>query len=87
MNKLQPSPLSSTRGTPLHQPIGPWGSPPANLDEVKFYRTWLVFDSECDPRLGKSRMNWNLIGGVALTILVSVSGWAGIAWCVARLWK
>jgi hypothetical protein len=90
MNKLQPSPLFSTRGAPLHQPIGPWGVPPVNLEEVKFFRTWLVFDSEdseSGPRSRKGRANWNLIGGVTLMTLVSAGGWAGIALLIAHLWK
>jgi hypothetical protein len=61
-----------------------------NLNEVKFFRTWLVFDS-CDsdwaPRPAQRRANWNLIGGVALMALVSAGGWAGIALLIARLWR
>jgi hypothetical protein len=61
-----------------------------NLDEIKFFRTWLVFDSkdsEWAPRSAKGRANWNLIGGVALMAMVSAGGWAGIAVLIARLWR
>lgn len=84
MNKLQPSPLFNARGTP---PITTWGTPQLNLEQTKFFRSWLVYDSDFEVSRTHGRVNWNLISGVALMLVVSAAGWAGIAWLVAQLWR
>ncbi len=87
MNKLQPSPLFSTRATPLRQSVAAWGVPPRSVDETKFFRSWLVYDSDFELTRTQGRVNWNLVSGVALMTLVSAAGWASIAWLVAHFWK
>jgi hypothetical protein len=87
MNKMQPSPLLNILGTPLRQPVAPWGIPPINVENTKFFRSWLVYDSDFEISRTRGRVNWNVIAGGALAIIVSVIGWAGIAWLVAHFWK
>ncbi|MGA8762894.1 MAG: hypothetical protein WB562_08530 [Candidatus Sulfotelmatobacter sp.] len=87
MNKLQPSPLFNTRGMPLRQSIAPWGAPPLSLEDTRFFRSWLVYDSDLETNRTRGRLNWNLIAGAALMMVVSAAGWAGIAWLVAQIWK
>ena len=87
MNKLQPSPLSMAREAPAVQRIAPWASLPANLEQTRFFRSWLVYDSDLDLNRTHGRLNWNMIGGVALMLAVSAAGWTGVAWLMAQLWR
>ena len=92
IHKLQPSPLFNTHGAPRRQPpprqpIAPWGTPPVNVEDTRFFRSWLVYDSDFEITRTHGRVNWNVIAGVALTIVVSAAGWGGIAWLVAHFWN
>ena len=90
--KLQLSPVFSTRESPLHMPIqARWGALPNHLEGAKFFRSWLVYDSDFDSDFEQSRtrghVNWNMIAGLALMVVVSAAGWGGVIWLVAQLWK
>ena len=86
--KSQLYPLSSTCETPLHLPIrGSWGAPPANSQDLKFLRSWLVYDSEIQTGPAPSRVNPNRLLGLALLVSISASFWAGIGLMIARVWK
>jgi hypothetical protein len=92
--KSQISPVSSTCGTPLHRPISHlWGSSTANLrdmnlQDMKFLRSWLVYDSEIQTGGEAGRVNWSMVLGLALAMAVSAIFWAGVGMMmIARLGK
>jgi hypothetical protein len=79
--KSQLNPLSGTCEKPLRMPIrGSWGSVPADSVDMKFLRTWLVYDS-------LAGQNRNRFLGLLLLLGVSASFWAGIGLMIARVWK
>ena len=80
--------LSSTCETPLRRPISQtWGSSPANLQDMKFLRSWLVYDSDIQTNMVPGRVRWNMALGLVLATAVSAGIWAGIALMIARVWK
>jgi hypothetical protein len=91
--KSRSFPRSSSSETPLRWRIGDtWGSSPVNLpdadlQDMKFLRSWLVYDSDLRIGVARGRFDWNLIAGVALAIGISASFWAGIGLIIARVWK
>jgi hypothetical protein len=86
--KSQLTPESGTRETRWHLPIeGPWKSSPANLREMKFLRSWLVYDSQIESGFEHRRLNWRLVLGLAIVITVSASFWTGIGLLVAHIRK
>jgi hypothetical protein len=87
MNKMQFSAMFNDRGSALRQSINAWGTRPVSLEDTKFFRSWLVYDSDLETNRTRGRINWNLIVGAALMLAVSAGGWAGVAWLVSRLWK
>jgi hypothetical protein len=79
---------SSICGTPLRMSIGhSWGSSPANLQDIKFLRSWLVYDSDIQSGSVRGCVNWGMVLGLALATAVSVSIWAGLGLMIARAWK
>ena len=64
-----------------------WGSSAFELRDVQFLRSWLEYDSEFEAKLPARRINWNMLLGLALASVVSVSFWAGMAVMLGRLWK
>jgi hypothetical protein len=83
---------SSSSETPLRCRIDSWGSssanlPDADLEDMKFLRSWLVYDSDIQMGVARGRFDWNVIGGIALAIGVSASFWAGLGLIIARAWK
>jgi hypothetical protein len=91
--KSQLFPLSSACEIPLHRRIGlAWGTSPVNsrdpdLREMKLLRGWLVYDSGIQTALEKGRMNWNLVAGLTLAVVVSAGFWGGVGLVIAHLWK
>ena len=86
--KSQLYPLSSTCETPLHLPIrGSWGAPPANSQDLKFLRSWLVYDSEIPTLAVSGHVNRSRLLGLALSVSISASFWAGIGLMIPRVWK
>jgi len=81
--KLQFSPMSSTTNghsgssfvkTPAFAKT--WS---ARLEDAKFFRSWLVYDSDLDATRTSGRFNWNIIVGLLLMAAVSAAGWYGVA--------
>lgn len=87
MNKLQPSPLFNPPAATLRQPVAHWGALPPNPEDTRFFRSWLVYDSDLEFSRTSGRVNWNMVGGLALSLIVSVAGWTGIVLLISRLWK
>jgi hypothetical protein len=84
--KLQLSPTSSKSSVPL--PVAERrGAPPPNWDDVKFLRSWLVYDSDLENTRTQGHLNWNMIVGLALTAVVSAGGWAGVVLLVRHFVK
>jgi hypothetical protein len=84
---LQLSPHTSTRiartriahhdSRSTHSPTSP---------DMGFLPSW--FQSE--SRSGSNRsggINWGAIAGLALSVVISGSAWAGVVWIVARVWR
>lgn len=80
--------LSSSCETPLRMPIGhSWGPSPAESQEMKFLRSWLVYDSEIQASLVPGRTARNIVLGQALAIAASACVWAGVGLMIARMWR
>jgi hypothetical protein len=82
-HRLQPSPTSSIRESlPLSEPTG---APPA--ENAKFFRSWLVNDSDLETTRTHGRVNWNTVLGLTMAIVVSACFWAGVGLMIALVWK
>jgi hypothetical protein len=87
-HKLQPFPMSSARESRVHLPVSKaLGVPPENSEEAKFFRSWLVYDSDLQTTRSGCRVNWNVVLGLGLVIALSVSIWATVGLMMARLWQ
>ena len=86
--RMQLSPMSGIRPTPadVHQSDSP-EAPPANLDDAKFVRSWLVYDSDLDLNRTPGHMNWNVLLGLVLAAAVSAGAWFAAGLIIERLWK
>jgi len=62
-------------------------TPPANLDDAKFVRSWLVYDSDLDLDCPPGHVNWSMVLGLVVAAVVSASFWLGAGVMMARLWK
>ena len=87
--RLQFSPISSTGESHVSRPLREGlGVPSSNWENPKFYRSWLVYDSDLLPtRRIRGRINWNLVLGLVLALGISASFWAGVGLMMARIWK
>ena len=79
---LQLSPHASTRISFASR--APWNRQVSR--DIDFLRAWFEDDSDLDLSIVCDRTNWNAIAGLAFTIAVSASFWAGIGWVIARVW-
>lgn len=80
--------VSPTRQPQFYLPIRTkWDSPMANLEDAKFLRSWLVYDSSLDQNRTPGRFNWNAVLGFGLITVVSVGIWAGMALLISHLLK
>ena len=61
--------------------------PPANWDDAKFVRSWLVYDSDLECSRTPGHVNWSMVLGIALAAAVSVGFWIGAGLIIARVWK
>jgi hypothetical protein len=76
--KMQLSSVSGTSETGLRMSL-------ESREETKFFRSWLVYDSDLDATRSRGRINWNMVAGMALMVLVSAAGWYGIALLIRHL--
>lgn len=86
-DKIQLSTQASTRM--IRRKIALLGSRSASTIPVDmgFLPAWFKCDpsqSEGDARV---HLNWGAISGLALSLAVSASAWAGVAWVVTRVWR
>jgi len=54
--------------------------------DTGFLRSSLEYDSDLEMP-GSRGINWGAISGLALSVAVSASFWAGVVWVVARVWR
>lgn len=87
-HKMQLSPMST--GTKIQSDLtfaGRWGRPLADWEDVKFFRSWLVYDSDVESNRSQGRFNWNMLAGFTAMVMISVGGWSGIAFLVRHFLK
>jgi len=77
--KYQFSPMSSTPNAHAGSPFAKTKIWSARLEDAKFFRSWLVYDSDLDASRTSGRFNWNIIAGLLLMAAVSLAGWSGVA--------
>jgi hypothetical protein len=80
--KLQPSPISGTRGSRVKT----WRAP-AKASDAKLFHLRLVYHSDLETIRSHNRINWSTILGLALATAVSGCFWAGVGLVVAHIWK
>lgn len=85
--RLQLSPISGTRESTGVPSRDQWDGSLTNWEDAKFFRSWLVYDSDSDqePNCTDGRSNWNTVLGLALAVVVSVSFWVGVGLMIAHL--
>lgn len=80
-----PLQLSLISGTYASVPSGEqWDTPSTNWEDVKFFRSWLVYES--DPEANHSQ-RINPVLGLALAVFVSATFWAGLGFTIAHFWQ
>jgi len=86
--RMQLSPISGIRppGANVYRSESPETSR-ANLDDAKFVRSWLVYDSDLDLNCPPGHVNWSMVLGLVVAAVVSASFWLGAGVMIARLWK
>jgi hypothetical protein len=79
-HRLQLSPTPSPpRSNARSRLSGRWGATLAKREDAKFFRSWLVYDSDLDATRTRGRFNWDIIAGLILMVLISAAGWWGIS--------
>ena len=85
--KLQPSPMSRTRGSRVLLPLSEtWGAP-AKSNDAKFFRLRLFYHSDLEAIRFRSRINWSMMLGLALATAVSICFWASVGLMIAHIWR
>lgn len=85
-HKMQLSPMSDSAR--MHNGLtfaGRWGRPLADWENVKFFRSWLVYDSDVESNRSHGRFNWNMLAGFIAMITISLAGWSAVAFLVKHL--
>ena len=54
--------------------------------EAGFLKTWFDSDPDLDDS-ATSGMNWGAVYGLALSVALSATFWAGVVWIVERIWR
>jgi hypothetical protein len=61
-----------------------WSTPSGYSPEISFFQSWFEDDSQPD-RHNEGKINWGALSGLALSVGVSVSFWAGVGVLITRL--
>ncbi|MGD0986760.1 MAG: hypothetical protein ABR874_03045 [Candidatus Sulfotelmatobacter sp.] len=56
-------------------------------EEMKFFRSWLVYDSDLETSRSGGRVNWSVIVGLVVMAAVSAGGWYGVSLVLRHLLK
>jgi hypothetical protein len=82
---LQLSPLSSTRTTRSRIAVPEsWSVRSEPSLDTGF---WFECDPDFDQGNAYDRTKWGALSGMALSVAVSASFWAGVVWIAARAWR
>jgi hypothetical protein len=74
---LQLFPQPSTRVT----------GPSIRSDDMGFLQSWFEGGSLHDENIARRHVNWGAIAGLAISVALSATLWAGVVWIVARIWR
>ena len=74
---LQLSPPASTRVT---RPFLP-------SRDIGFVQSWFEGGSIRDENAERRHLNWGAVAGLAISVALSATFWAGVVWMVARIWQ
>ena len=86
--RLQLSPISGSRESRIDLPSRElWEDSFSNWENAKFYRSWLVYDSDLQDEVRRDGMNWSVVLGLTLAAVASISFWVGAGLLLARFWK
>jgi hypothetical protein len=64
-----------------------WKDQQMEYEDPRFFRAWLVFDAGFEPAHNGGRVDWNVMLGIGVSLLVSLGFWAGAGWFLAEVWK
>jgi hypothetical protein len=82
--KVQLSPISSL--PKLHSHLGfEVKRTTIRWEDIRFFRSWLVYDSDLECSRSRGRWNWSVILGLVIAAAVSGSGWYGITLAARHL--
>ena len=59
-----------------------WSTPSGFSPEIGFFQSWFQDDGCADENIGS--INWGAVAGLALSVVVSASFWAGVGVLIAR---
>jgi hypothetical protein len=60
-----------------------WSTPSGYSPEISFFQSWFEDDSHPDGH--NQGINWGAVSGLALSVVVSASFWAGVGVLITRL--
>jgi hypothetical protein len=86
-DKIQLSTQASTRM--IRRRIALLGSRSASTipADLGFLPAWFKHEPSLGEGSARLHLNWGAISGLALSLAVSASAWAGVAWIVTRVWR
>ncbi|HYM77997.1 MAG TPA: hypothetical protein VE377_18625 [Candidatus Dormibacteraeota bacterium] len=84
---LQFPPQTSTRAVRMRAIPLRWVGLDGGLGDNGFLSSWLEDDTHTDGTSVRRRINWGAISGLALSLAISATFWAGVALLIARLVK
>jgi hypothetical protein len=70
------------KAIPLH-----WIGLDGGLGDSGFLSSWLEDDNQSDPTNERRHINWGAISGLALSLAISASFWAGVGVLISRMVK
>ncbi len=63
----------------------PSTDPPQGFRNMQFWRSWLEYDSkQPNQESSRSRLNWNVVLGLAAVVGISAGFWTGVGLLIAR---
>jgi hypothetical protein len=83
-NRMQLS--ATSHGSKSRSPLR-FGERWARWEDVKFFRSWLVYDSDLEASRSRGRLNWNMLAGLMAMVVISAGGWSCIGLLVRHLLK